>query len=110
MEDLPWDAAYLQKNALQRPQDVRLAIDQTEELYRSNGRFEGRLNLDRFGVSGRTSRASNRLAGEGQRFIAPEGREMKLGDRRIKTALPINLLVSRNQSQLPRLCAAIKVR
>jgi hypothetical protein len=85
------------------------AIDQIEELNRSSESCKGRLDLDRIGMAGHSFGAYTTLAAAGQLFITPQGRETSLGDPRIKAAIPMSPPVSRKQSQLPRLYAAIKV-
>jgi predicted dienelactone hydrolase len=79
-------AANSLTNAVNRPLDVRFALDSLTVLNRTNDRLRGRLNLDRVGMAGHSFGAYTTLAGIGQHTLP--GRSM--ADPRIKAAIPMS--------------------
>jgi predicted dienelactone hydrolase len=86
------------KLALQRPLDVKFALDRVSELNLEPGKLQGRLDTNRIGVAGHSFGAFTTLAVAGQVF-GP--RESSLGDARVKAAIAMSAPVpqgSRDQS------------
>ena len=78
------------RNAINRPLDVRFAIDQMEKLNTDRGPLNGRLDLSRIGMAGHSFGAWTALAVIGEVFIGPGGREASLPDRRVKAAIAMS--------------------
>ena len=77
-------------NAVNRPLDVRFAIDQVEKMNGERGTLQGRLDLSRIGMAGHSFGAWTTLAVIGEVFIAPGGRESSLPDPRVKAAVAMS--------------------
>jgi predicted dienelactone hydrolase len=91
-------AAGKLENALNRPQDVTFALDQLEILNKSEGPFQGRLDLTRVGVAGHSFGAYTTLAVAGQVLGRPGWREISLADPRVKAAIPMSAPVPRKRN------------
>ncbi len=75
------------RNAIDRPLDVRFAVDQLGRLNRDEGPLRGRLNLDRLGIAGHSFGAHTTLAVAGQSLA---GGEPRLADPRFKAAIAMS--------------------
>jgi predicted dienelactone hydrolase len=95
--------------SLNRPADVRFAIDQLERINRESGPLAGRLDLARLGMAGHSFGAWTTLAVAGQVFVLPGGREYSVADPRIKAAIPMSAPVPRDRTKLDRAFGAIKI-
>ncbi len=102
-------AASNLSNAINRPLDVRFALDQLEKLNRDDERFKGRMDMDRVGMAGHSFGAWTTLAVAGERFVTPLGREVSLGDPRVKAAIAMSASVPRNKALYDEAFGAIKV-
>lgn len=85
------------ENALNRPLDVRFAVDRLEAVTNEDPVFKGRLDLDRIGLAGRGTGAVTALAVAGQVFVSPLGTETTFRHPRIKAALMLNPFVPARQ-------------
>jgi len=74
-------------NAMNRPMDVRFAIDQLLKLNAEPGRFTGRLDTNRIGMAGHSFGAFTTLAVAGQVF-GPN--EVSLADSRVTAAIAMS--------------------
>ena len=79
-------------NALNRPLDVRFAIDQMLRLNAEPGEFNGKLDTNRIGMAGHSFGAYTTLAVAGEVFGAGE---RSLGDPRVKAAIAMSSPVPR---------------
>jgi predicted dienelactone hydrolase len=86
------EAAADPQNAINRPLDVRFAIDQVLELNSKPGPFQGCLDTNRIGMAGHSFGAFTTLAVAGQVF-GPGDRS--LGDSRVKAAIAMSAPVPR---------------
>jgi predicted dienelactone hydrolase len=86
------------QNAINRPKDVSFAIDQLTLLNKSDQRLKGRLDLDRIGVAGHSFGAYTALASAGQVFTGPLGRQVSLGDSRLKAAIAMSTPLAKGDS------------
>jgi len=102
-------AAADPQNSINRPLDVRFAIDQMAKMNREDTPLKGRLDLDRIGVAGHSFGAYTTLAVAGQAFIGPLGRESSLADPRVKAAIPMSAPAPRRKDQLDRVYGRIRV-
>lgn len=75
---------------IDRPNDVTFAIDRLEAKNDADGPLQGRLDLDRIGMSGHSFGARTTLSIAGQVFPLPGGREISYADPRVKAALPMS--------------------
>lgn len=83
-------AATDPRNALERPRDVRFALDRLGELNERDPVWQGRLDLARVGIAGHSFGAWTVLAAAGQAFRGPLGGDRSLGDPRIKAAVAMS--------------------
>jgi len=83
-------AAAKPDNALLRPLDVRLALDELEKMNREAGPLHGRLDLGRTGMAGHSFGSYTTLAVAGETFIGPAGRHFQLADPRVKAAIAMS--------------------
>ena len=97
------------KNAVNRPLDVRFAIDQVEKMNQEETPLKGRLDLERIGLAGHSFGAYTTLAIAGEVFIGPAGNEFTLADPRVKAAIPMSAPVPRRRDQLDRVFGQIKI-
>lgn len=96
-------------NSLNRPADVRFAIDQVELLAKEPGPLAARLDLKRLGVAGHSFGGWTALAVAGQVFTLPGGRDVTFADPRVKAAIPMSAPVPQDKSQLDRAFGQIKI-
>jgi len=83
-------AAADPRNALERPKDVRFAIDQLERLNAQTGELKGRLDLARIGMAGHSFGAHTTLWVAGQPMIGPAGLQVSMADPRVKAAIAMS--------------------
>jgi hypothetical protein len=103
-------AAANPRTALDRPLDVRFAIDQLERMNREDKLFKHRLDLTRLGMAGHSFGAWTTLAVAGQRSAGPfGGRETPFLDPRIKAAIPMSAPVPRQRDQLDKIYGGIRI-
>ena len=108
MESMRQAAADL-RNSVNRVADVRFAIDQLTKLQRESGSLGGRLDLTRLGMAGHSFGGWTTLAIAGEIFITPGGREIAVGDPRVKAAIAMSAPVPRNKEQLDKAFAGIRI-
>lgn len=102
-------AAANPQNSINRPLDVRFAIDQMAKMNRDESPLKGRLDLERVGLAGHSFGAYTTLACAGQIFVGSLGNTISLPDPRIKAAIPMSAPVPRNQDQFDKAYGAIKI-
>ncbi len=93
-------------HAINRPLDVRFAIDQLEKANIA-GELKGRLDLNKIGIAGHSFGSYTVLAASGMTFAAANDRN--LGDKRIKAAIPMSSPVPRNKETLPKTYGSITI-
>jgi predicted dienelactone hydrolase len=86
------------KTSLDRPTDVKFAIDQLIKLNRGAGPLKGRLDLDRIGMAGHSYGAWTTLVIAGQGLMGPRGNVLRLADPRVKAALPMSASIPMKRS------------
>lgn len=96
-------------NAINRPLDVRFAIDQMEKMDKEDSPFKGRLDLKNIGMAGHSFGSYTTLAIAGQTFVLPRGGEQQLDDPRVKAAIPMSSPVPRNKEQHAKAFGSIKI-
>ena len=69
-------AAADPSNAVNRPLDIRFAIDQLAKVNKEEGPLKGRLDMDRLGAAGHSFGAYTTLAVAGEVFVTAQGREI----------------------------------
>lgn len=89
------EAAAQVQNAVDRPLDVRFALDQVLRLNGEAGVFQGRLDTNRLGVAGHSFGAYTTLAVAGQ-LVGPARRT--LADDRVKAAIAMSAPVPRRNA------------
>ena len=102
-------AAADPKNAINRPLDVRFAIDQLTKLDAADGPMKGRMDLARIGAAGHSFGAFTTLAVAGQVFTLPGAKDVAFGDKRIKAAMPMSAPVPVKQGQLDKAYGSIRI-
>ncbi|HOW71610.1 MAG TPA: hypothetical protein PKY77_13490 [Phycisphaerae bacterium] len=96
-------------NAIDRPRDVRFAIDQLVRLNREDPALKGRLDLDRIGVAGHSFGAHTALMVAGQAMVGPLGRETTFADPRVKAAIAMSAPVPARRDRLDRVYAGVTI-
>lgn len=81
------------KNAVDRPQDVKFAIDQMLKINAGDGPLGQRIDTNRIGMAGHSFGAYTTLAAAGQTF-GPQ--ETSFADGRIRAAIAMSAPVPRN--------------
>ncbi len=94
-------------HAINRPADVRFAIDQVEKM-NDKGPLQGRLDLERIGMAGHSFGAYTTLAVAGQVFVT-RWKEISVADPRVKAAIPMSSPVPRDKEKRKRAFARIAV-
>ena len=89
------------RNSINRPLDVRFAIDQMEKMNRDKGPLHGRLDLGRVGMAGHSFGAWTTLAVIGEVFVGLGGREISLADPRVKAAIAMSARPPRQNQARP---------
>jgi dienelactone hydrolase len=104
-------AAANPENAIQRPLDVRFAIDRLTAINAQPGELNHRLDLARIGMAGHSFGAYTTQVIAGERFSVPRARNPMLTDERVKAALILSPFVPREKApaQLKQLFAAITI-
>ena len=97
------------QNAINRPLDVRFAIDQLTALNQAPGALEKRLDLDRIGVSGHSFGSFTTMAIAGEAFVTPAGRETSFADPRVKAAVAMSSSVPRDEARWNSAYANIRI-
>ncbi len=85
------------ESALNRPLDVRFALDRLETINAEDPLFKGKLDLGRIGLAGRGAGAVTALAVAGQVFVGPLGTETTFQDPRVKAVVLLNPFVPPRQ-------------
>jgi len=93
------EAARNPRAALERIADVRFVLDRLEQLQREPGPLNGRLDLERIGMSGHSFGAHTTLIVAGQVAVLPGGREIFQADPRIKAAVVLSPPVPQQPGQ-----------
>jgi dienelactone hydrolase len=97
-------------NAINRPLDVRFAIDQVEKLNSAeDSPLKGRLDVANIGMAGHSFGAFTTLAVAGQTFSLPRGGEQQLADPRVKAAIPMSAPVPRNKEQHAKAFGSVNI-
>jgi dienelactone hydrolase len=86
------------KTSLDRPSDVKFALDQLEKLNRGDGTLKGRLDMDRVGMAGHSYGAWTTLVIAGQELMGPRGNVLRLADPRVKAALSMSASIPMKRS------------
>jgi predicted dienelactone hydrolase len=102
-------AAKDPSNAVNRPADVRFAIDKLTKMNRQDGPLAGRLDMARVGAAGHSFGAYTTLAVAGEVFVGPFGRGISVADPRVKAAIPMSSPVPRRKETLDRAFGSIKI-
>jgi predicted dienelactone hydrolase len=102
-------ATVLPENVLNRPLDVRFAIDQLEKLGKDDPLFKGRLDLDHIGMAGHSFGAFTALAVAGEVFTSPRGARLAWPDRRVKAAIAMSESPPRDPRQWDHAFAKIAI-
>jgi predicted dienelactone hydrolase len=102
-------AAADARNSINRPLDIRFAIDQVTKAAKEEGPLKGRLDMDRVGMAGHSFGAFTTMAVAGQVFITPQGRELGLPDPRIKAAIAMSSPAPKNRDELDKAFAKIRI-
>ncbi len=102
-------AAANPANSINRPLDVRFAIDQIAKLNKDEGPLKGKLDLDRIGMAGHSFGAYTTLAAVGEVFVLPGGIEKSLSEPRIKAAVAMSSPVPAARDHDDKAFGSIKV-
>ena len=97
------------RNSVNRPLDVRFAIDKLEKMNRGETSLRGRLDLTRIGMSGHSFGAWTTLAVIGEAMIGPGGLEITLADPRVKAAVALSAPVVGDKKKFDQAYGPIKV-
>lgn len=89
-------AVSLPENVLNRPLDVKFAIDQLEQLNEDDPVFKDRLDLDHIGMAGHSFGAYTTLAVAGEIFTNSRGKKVQWPDPRVKAAIAMSESAPRN--------------
>lgn len=74
-------------HAVNRAEDVHFAIDQIEQLNKSDSQLRGKLDLNEIAIAGHSYGSWTALTASGQRLQTPRGRSMSSPDERVKAAI-----------------------
>lgn len=103
-------AARVPENAVNRPRDVRFAIDRLEQIHaQQDGPLAGRLDLQRVGASGHSFGAYTVQAVIGQQFVGLFGRGVSVRDTRIKAAVVMSPTVPARKTRLDEVFGSITI-
>ena len=97
------------RNAINRPLDVRFAIDQMEKMNGEDTPLKGRLDLRRVGMAGHSFGAWTTLAAAGQVFVTRLGKEITLSDPRVKAAIPMSAPPPRKKEHYEKAFSRIRI-
>jgi len=87
-------------NMVNRPRDISFAIDRMERMNGEESPLQGRLDLEHVAVAGHSFGAYTTLAAAGEVFTLPGGRQVALGDPRVKAAIPMSAPVPNKRGDL----------
>jgi len=82
--------------AIQRPHDIRFAIDQILKMNKSDGPLKGKIDPDKIGMAGHSFGAWTTMAVIGQVFTTPKGKDVSVPDGRIKAAIAMSTPKAKN--------------
>lgn len=74
-------------HAVNRAEDVHFAIDQIEQLNKSDSQLRGKLDLNEIAIAGHSYGSWTALTASGQRLQTPGGRSLSSPDERVKAAI-----------------------
>jgi len=96
-------------NSINRPLDLRFALDRLEQAHRDEPPLKGRLDLSRVGAAGHSYGAYTVLAAAGLAFPGVAGRTLTLADPRVKAVIPMSAPVSRDKARLAQAYGQIRI-
>jgi len=104
-------AAIDMDNILERPKDISFAIDKVLEAAKDGkSPLFGLADPEKIGVAGHSFGAYTALASAGRLLVSSAGREVNLGDPRIKAAIAMSPQAIRGQdSKIDKSWGAIKI-
>jgi predicted dienelactone hydrolase len=102
-------AALNPANAVNRPLDVRFALDTLAQLNRDDPALRGRLDLERVGMAGHSFGGWTTQAVIGEVFVTPAGKEVTLADPRIKAAVIMSPSPPKGKADLDKAFGSVKV-
>jgi dienelactone hydrolase len=99
------------KNSIDRPKDVKFAVDQLEELNKNDPKLRGKLDLNKLAIAGHSFGAQTSMLIAGQRIGGAmiAARVGDLSDNRFKAVLAMSESVPVNRSRLDEIYANIKI-
>jgi predicted dienelactone hydrolase len=97
------------RNSMNRPLDVRYAIDQMERMNRDETPLRGRLDLAHVGMAGHSYGAWTALTVIGEVAVGPGGLEMALADPRVKAAVAMSAPVVGDKKKLDQAFGKITI-
>jgi dienelactone hydrolase len=97
------------QNSINRPLDVKFAIDQLEQIDRAESPLRGHLDLDRIGMAGHSFGAFTTMAIAGQVFVLPNGENYSSPDPRVKAAIAMSSSVPPKENQYDLAYSKIKI-
>ena len=97
------------RNSINRPLDVRFAIDQMEKINRDQGPLQGRLDLKHLGMAGHSFGAWTTLAADRRSLRRSRRPGNSLNDPRIKAAIAMSPSAPRDKTKLDQEFGHIKV-
>jgi predicted dienelactone hydrolase len=92
------EAAFDLSNLVNRPLDITFAIDQINELNKSDSELKGKLNTEAIGVAGHSFGAYTTLAIIGRLLVGPNGIALTFTDHRVKAAVALSPGASNKKS------------
>lgn len=102
-------AAADPQNGINRPLDVRFALDQMTRLNREEPPFKQRLDLKHVGVAGHSFGAYTALAVAGQSAAGRRNAASPLADPRVTAAIPMSAPVPKNRARLDEVYGPIRI-
>jgi predicted dienelactone hydrolase len=96
-------------NALNRPLDVRFALDTLTRLNRNDPALKGRLDLERVGMAGHSFGGWTTQAVIGEVFVTPAGKDVTMSDPRVKAAIIMSPSAPKGKADLDRSFGSVKV-
>ena len=98
------------ESLVDRPLDIRFALDQIAQMNKADKAVCGRLDLKRIGMAGHALGAYTALIMAGQVFIAPTQEEVSSADRRIKAVIAMSPPVPvRNRNDFDRVYGHVAI-
>src|SRR5262249_18386135 len=102
-------AASDPKNAADRLQDVRFAIDELTKLNAWDLPLKGKLDMDKLGMAGHSFGAYTTMAVIGQIFVTSAGREISSAEPRIRAAISMSPQAPKNRDTFDKSYGSITV-